>query len=328
MIHRPILRPADHRFIRGPLLLRHGIPRLIPRQGPIRIFERVGHVHVQARVPQPDIRLGARRFDRNRRGPVRVHPMHRATHHVRAPIADLPAAGLHDPTERAVAIPLVIRAPTHRAQPQVPIEFRGRIAVGHRLLVDLAGIVKTSDPVDVPNRAIRKVTMRKIGLRLRTPLRTHLNRHLVVMRGTHHRRAFLDRAARRFLHVHMFAGLARMDHLHGVPMIGSRNHHRIDVLALDDIPVVAIRHDARSKLLQRIAQPIFIHIAHRRHVHVAGVDKPFHVVHVVAGHSARADKRDRQPFVRARRAFRAKHTRRKNHRQPHSRPRNRHKRTS
>ena len=141
---------AGSLFRRGQLVVRH----LSPGEGPIGIPEGIGHVHQHGAVPQALGGRGARGFDGGRAGAVGAHPPHGAAHHVRAAVANLPAAGLEQPAEYAVAVFLVVRPPAQRAQPHIPVQFGRRIAVRHRVVVLRAGVMEAIDPADFADVAV------------------------------------------------------------------------------------------------------------------------------------------------------------------------------
>ena len=95
----------------------------------------------------------------------------------------------------------------------------------------------------------------------------------------------------------MLAGLAGMDRHHRVPEVRRPDGDRVDVLALQDLPIVGVeirglRGSAflvGGDLLRHGVQPAAVHIAQRRDI--GG--------HMALAHAADADARDHDPIVGA-----------------------------
>ena len=68
----------------------------------------------------------------------------------------------------------------------------------------------------------------------------HLNNTLVAVCRLHHFAALIDRQAQRLFAVDILAGVAGFDHLQGMPMVGSGDHHSVQGLVFDQLPPVGI----------------------------------------------------------------------------------------
>ena len=212
-------------------------------------------------------------------------------------VANLPAAGLQQPTEHSVTISLVVRPPTQRAQPHVPVQLGWRVPVRNRIVVLWTWGVEEIDTADVADVAVDQVTMRQIGFRLGAALRADLDRHLVFLGRSDHRLAFLDGAAGRLFDINVLSALSSVDHLNPMPVVRRSYDHRINVFALENITVVAIGLHAWPGRFDRCGKSFLVHVANRCNVDNAGCSIPLHIAQMVATHSADADMSHRQPFV-------------------------------
>ena len=79
-------------------------------------------------------------------------------------------------------------------------------------------------------------------------MRADLDDPVVLPRGLDHRPPLGDRHRQGLLDVHVLAGLARLDHLDRVPVVGRGDHHRVDVLAVEDGPEVLDPGDVAGHL--------------------------------------------------------------------------------
>src|SRR4030043_2214899 len=104
-----------------------------------------------------------------------------------AAVADLSAPGFHYPPENAVTIFLVIWSPPHRPKPKVPIKLGRRVTVRHRIIIHGTGIVPARYLTDSPQPTVGNIGVRRVRFRLGTPLRTDLNRYLVLIGCGNHR---------------------------------------------------------------------------------------------------------------------------------------------
>ena len=94
-----------------------------------------------------------------------------------------------------------------------------------------------------------------------------------------------------------------MNGLDGVPMIRSGDHHRINIFALQNIPVITIRNSAGSTdtgILDRGFQPVIVRIANGSHAHLSLFLEAQHIGQVRHAHAADANVGDHEPVVRAR----------------------------
>ena len=71
---------------------------------------------------------------------------------------------------------------------------------------------------------------------------------VVLPRGLDHRPALGDRHRQRLLDVDVLARLAGGDHLDRVPVVGRGDHHRVDVLAIEERPEVLDARDVAGEL--------------------------------------------------------------------------------
>jgi len=288
------------RFVSGSFFGGYGVARmLIPGKDPIRILEGVGHVHSNGAIPKAFGRRRACRLYGNRASAIGAHPPHRTAHHVCASVADLSAAGFHNPAEGAVTVSFVVRSPSQRSEPQIPVKLCRRVTIGNRLFIDGAVVVETGDLVDAADIAVDEVAMGKIGLRLAASLRTDLYGDLVVFGGGYHRLSFRDGAAGGLLDVDVLAALGGVDHLDGVPVVGRGNDDGVDIFALEDITVISIGVDAGAGGLHCLGEALLINVADSGYVDGAAVLESFHIAQMEPAHSADAYVGHREPLARA-----------------------------
>ena len=122
-------------------------------------------------------------------------------------------------------------------------------------------------------------------------------------RSRDHRLPFTNGYRGWFFDVNMFPGFTGMNGLDGVPMIRSGDHHRINIFALQNIPVITIRNSAGSTdtgILDRGFQPVIVRIAHGSHAHLSLFLEAQHIGQVRHAHAADANVGDHEPVVRAR----------------------------
>ena len=95
------------------------------------------------------------------------------------------------------------------------------------------------------------------------PLGADLNDTLVRFGGVDHREAFLDRAAGGLLGVHVFAGLAGVNHHDRVPVIRGGDNDGVDVLAFEDLSIVLVGEGISTDDLRVAGDVVGIDVAER-----------------------------------------------------------------
>ena len=131
-----------------------------------------------------------------------------------------------------------------RAEPEIPVESRGRIAVGRRAPSRILVLV-------VPDFHFRNLAQfartddlhRLLVVLAAVLLRADLHDAMVLLGGLNHGAAFTDGVRQRLLNVHILAGLAGVDRGQGMPVLVGRHDHRLDVLDLEQFAVVMERLD-------------------------------------------------------------------------------------
>jgi hypothetical protein len=178
--------------------------------------------------------------------------------------------------------------------------------------------VEAFDVLHLADDAVGQIAMHQVRLGLRTPLRPDLHGDLVLVGRGHHRLAFLDRAAGRLFHVDVLAALGRVDRLHAMPMVGRPDHDGVDILSLQEMPIVAVGRSA-GQILQRSGQPVFVHVAHRHALRLAFLAQRPQFVVQTARPTSPADVPYNDAIVRARPARRRQHAGRNHIRRRHQR---------
>ena len=252
---------------------------------------------------------------------VGLHAPENGAELVRSAVADLPAARLQEPAEGAWGVARVVRPPAKRPQPKVPIQLRGRGTIGDWVLIHRVGIVPAGDLRDLTHNPVANRSAGVPSPKARPPLRSHLHRAVILPGGGDHRPAFFNRHRGRLFHIDVLARFAGVDRLHRMPMVRGGEDHCVDVLAEQDVAVVAEGLDARAGQLQGARQAAIVHVADR-----GDVDLPFaaeleHVVQVARAHAAHTDMGHRQPLRRARLPRRPEHAGRDKIGQAHGRHR-------
>ena len=211
-------------------------------------------------------------------------------------VADLTAARLEKPPERPVAVSAVVGPPAHRPQPKIPVQLGRANAVG-LVAADRIGIVPALDAAHLADHAVAEIGRRGMAVGGRAALRADLYGDLVFLGRRDHRLSLVDGAARRLLHVDMLAPFRRVHHLHGVPVIGRGHHDAVDVLAIEDIAIIAIHVDVRAGRFRGVGESVLIDVANRGNVHLVAVGSTLHVTQVIAAHAAHADMAEGEPLV-------------------------------
>ena len=98
----------------------------------------------------------------------------------------------------------------------------------------------------------------------------------------------------------MLARLAGVHGLASVPMVGRGNHHRINVLPLEDVAVIPVRRRLPPSALDRRRKALFVHVTDRNNVDVAARLPREHVAKMAPAHAAHTDVRDVEAILGAR----------------------------
>jgi len=205
---------------------------------------------------------------------------------VDAVIRDLAAAVVEEPTELIKpAIPIVRHLP-RRPQPCFPVHAgRGR-AVG-RIADALGPFVLNMEGAhsrDLAQSATADILRHLAKHGRRAPVQTRLTNPLIPLYRLNHRPPLGDAQRDRLLDIYIFPGLAGMDGLQRMPVIGRGDDHRIHVLQFKQLAVVfesfraganlpggkikirlvdvANGHDFRIALLQEGVQHLVAAVAH------------------------------------------------------------------
>ena len=127
-------------------------------------------------------------------------------------------------------------------------------------------------------------------------LRAHLADAIVLLDGVAHRQALRQVQRHRLLDVEILAGLAGGDGLERVPVRQGGDDHRVEVLVLEHLPVVAVSAAGGLEPFDGRFEPVLVHIASRGddHVRMRGA-----VAQVDPAHVAAADQAEVNPAVRS-----------------------------
>ena len=231
-------------------------------------------------------------------GPASVdRPQHRR-HHVRQEIAD--DAG----RPRPVAAPAVVDVRVEgvlalRAAPGFPVEHLAGDDLGLDLVEPLA-VLRVAAIARLRERRMADLAGRDELLRLAVlgvhhVLRADLQDLLVGVDHATQVQRVLDPHRQGLLDVDVLARHDRVDRHRHVPVLGRGDEHGVDVLARQELVVVAIGRDIDllllAALLLRRVEPRLAHVGQRDHLHLlatllVGVHDP---VEVAVAHAARPD---------------------------------------
>ena len=100
--------------------------------------------------------------------------------------------------------------------------------------------------VDLADSPILHSFRRALEVRSRPLLNADLHYSPVPPGGLHHEPPFANGGGNRFLYVHVFAGFAGVNRDQGMPVIRSRDHNDVDVLAIENAAVIGIGVSALS----------------------------------------------------------------------------------
>ena len=285
------------------LLLRLEIARqaadLEQQRGPLVIV--VDELGVR-RVAVVDVGEAAADADRPRRQRRLAQRPASDVHLVDALVAEVAVAGVEDP------MPVVVQAlphqglPWRRAAPEVVVDRRVDLLCAFhpadalaRLVAEAAGELNLAEMTFVHpgQRLLDRGRRADLGAGLDDP---------VVLRGRVDDLAALpDVVGNGLLQVNVLARLAGPHGLQRVPVVRRRDGHRVDVVALQELPVVDDRQRIGRAGLDRPGLRGLEHVAvdvaesgdfDARHLHV--------VVDVVVAAAAQADDGDAEHLVRAR----------------------------
>jgi len=120
-----------------------------------------------------------------------------------------------------------------------------------------------------------------------------------LLDGPPHRVALGDRVAERLLDVDVLAGLAGVDQLPAVPVVGGADDDEIEVVVLQQAAVVVVEVRRRAGLLLELAGPLLEHVAvdvaERRALHTVDL---LVGAHVGPAHAVDADDAEAQLIAR------------------------------
>ena len=111
-------------------------------------------------------------------------------------------------------------------------------------------------------------------------LGAHLHHPPVFARGRQHGLALHHVHADRLLHVDVGARLDRLQERQGVPVVGGRDEHQVEVLLREHLPVVAVRARcllrdlAARDLLGGVGEHRAVDVAERHHLDRRDLDQP------------------------------------------------------
>ena len=112
-------------------------------------------------------------------------------------------------------------------------------------------------------------------------------------RGLEHHASFPDAIRYRLLHIHVLARQAGIDAHQRVPVIGSRNHDRLDTAVLKQFAVIVICRGLAAGHAQSAVEMRPIDIAHGHHFRVRTL---LEIDLVGAAHAAAADNSNTDPI--------------------------------
>lgn len=151
------------------------------------------------------------------------------------------------------------------------------------------------DPEDLAVLAVAEVAARFLRGRTRALLGAALDNAVVLAGGVDHLAALPDRVADGLLDVDVLAGLAAEDGHGGVPVVGRRRGDRVDVVHLENFPVVLDDAEA-GILLFGVARLAGVGVADRDDFYAGNGE---HRLQVEPAAAAEADDRDANFFIGA-----------------------------
>ena len=131
--------------------------------------------------------------------------------------------------------------PRKRFQSSLEMSTFGRILVRDVVLIPVG-----ADKRHLAQRAVRD---QFLGVHVVLPtalLRAGLDHALALLDRGDQRRAFGQRVSDGLFAIHVFAGAHRVDGDRNVPVIRRRDHHRVDILPVEDLAMIGIIRRARG----------------------------------------------------------------------------------
>ncbi len=251
--------------------------------------------------------VGARGLDLDRAGVVGLVAELADINDMRAAVGHFAPAGVHDEAPVEVAAPRVVGPPHCVALPHLPVERFGnrfllkgreespdfvvvRVVVGH---VDLDGVKFSQAPVAHQFAGLAHRAGRAF-------VRAGLEDAAIAFHRLAHGSPLGDRVGQRFFAIDILAGPRRRDRDEGMPVIGSADQRRINILACQQFAEVGVQiaplELARlrpvliglfhflERGLQTMRTPIVVppigplfHIAQCHHLHVGHAEELLHV---------------------------------------------------
>jgi hypothetical protein len=104
-------------------------------------------------------------------------------------------------------------------------------------------------------------------------LQAHLYHPAEAPRRAGHGASFAHHERQRLLHVHVLARLAGVDHLQRVPVIGGVDRHRVEVLQLEQLPVVLELPGLSAHLLRGEIEVGLVQVAKRHDLGVGVLEE-------------------------------------------------------
>src|SRR5262245_24937999 len=193
--------------------LRHLVPVVLVVAGPGLGLDRAAVVHAEA--PLGDVQV------------------------VGAEVGHLPAGVVPEEAEQVVDVLGVVRLLRRGAEPEVVVQLRRRVAVGHGRAGEVDAGDADLDGGDLAELAVADQLAGLAELLGGALLAAGLDDAVVLAGCLDHRPPLGDGQAERLLAVDVLAGLAGVDGDQGVPVVGHGDDDGIDVLAVEQLAVVA-----------------------------------------------------------------------------------------
>ena len=138
------------------------------------------------------------------------------------------------------------------------------------------------------------------------PLHADLDDAVGLADRRHHFRSLFDRVRHRLLTIGVLAGGDRVNQLAVVPVLGGGKEHRVNVLAGEELPVVAITLRRAARHLDPQVQVDLVDVAHGGELHCSGRRRTRprrqalldELLHHAPAAPARSDQSHHQPVVR------------------------------
>ena len=190
----------------------------------------------------------------------RVHGPERDVDEVNAPVGHQPAGVVPEPPEPSME-PVAVERPLRcRAEPAVVVHARRRLPVRqHRQRGEPVHVRPGAHAADAPEGTAAHELHGLGPVRAAALPLAALHHPPVAAGGGGHRLALADRVGQRLFHVHVLAGGAGIDHLDAVPMVGRADDHRVDVVVVEQRPVVRIQRRRPAAKRFEVASAPFEH---------------------------------------------------------------------